>query len=64
MAGARLSLPPSFVGLSNRDRCGMGLDEYEPGTAFSGKLHRVTIDLSGELITDSEAEIRMAMARQ
>ena len=31
---------------------------------FTGTLHTVTIDLSGDLITDSESEMRMAMARQ
>ena len=29
-----------------------------------GVLHTVTVDLSGELITDSESEMRAAMARQ
>jgi hypothetical protein len=38
--------------------------DYNAPFRFTGKLHRVTIDLSGELITDSEAEIRVAMARQ
>jgi hypothetical protein len=27
-------------------------------------LHTVTLDLSGDLITDSEADMRIAMARQ
>jgi len=27
-------------------------------------LHTVTVDLSGDLITDTDAEMRMAMARQ
>jgi len=27
-------------------------------------LHTVTIDLSGDLITDTDSEIRMAMASQ
>ena len=31
---------------------------------FTGTLHTVTIDLSGDLITDTESEMRMAMARQ
>ena len=38
--------------------------DYNAPFRFTGKLDRVTIDLSGELITDSEAEIRVAMARQ
>ena len=52
----------------------MPLTEYEPGTTFpgvigrtapfpfTGTLHTVTVDLSGDLITESE--MRMAMARQ
>ena len=31
---------------------------------FTGTLHSVTVDVSGELIDDSESEMRMAMARQ
>ena len=31
---------------------------------FTGTLHTVTIDISGELITDSESEFRLAMARR
>jgi len=27
-------------------------------------LHTVTVDLSGDLITDTDAEMRMAMAQQ
>jgi arylsulfatase len=38
--------------------------DYQPPFRFTGVLRTVTIDLSGELITDSEAEMRMAMARQ
>jgi arylsulfatase A-like enzyme len=38
--------------------------DYKAPFRFTGKLHTVTIDLSGELIKDSEAEIRVAMARQ
>jgi arylsulfatase A-like enzyme len=40
------------------------VDDYGPPFAFTGRLHRVTVDLSGELITDSEAELRLHMARQ
>jgi arylsulfatase len=32
--------------------------------AFTGTLHTVTVDLSGDLITDTESEMRIAMARQ
>jgi arylsulfatase A-like enzyme len=38
--------------------------DYQPPFPFTGTLHTVTIDLSGDLITDTEAEIRIAMARQ
>jgi arylsulfatase len=37
---------------------------YQAPFEFTGTLHHVTIDLSGDIITDSEAEIRMAMGRQ
>ena len=38
--------------------------DYRAPFPFTGTLHTVTIDLSGDLITDTEAEMRMAMARQ
>lgn len=37
---------------------------YRPPFRFNGTLHTVTVDVSGELITDPESEIRMHMARQ
>lgn len=37
---------------------------YHAPFRFTGTLHTVTVDLSGDLITDAEAEMRMAMARQ
>jgi arylsulfatase len=39
-------------------------DKYEAPFAFSGKLYNVTIDVSGDLIVDTEAETRAIMARQ
>jgi hypothetical protein len=36
----------------------------EVGNPFTGTVKRVTIDLSGELIPDSEADMKIAMARQ
>ena len=39
-------------------------DHYDDGFAFTGRLERVTIDVSGDLIADTENEIRVAMARQ
>jgi arylsulfatase len=38
--------------------------DYQAPFTFTGTLHTVTVDLSGDLITDTEAEMRMAMARQ
>ena len=38
--------------------------DYQVPFPFTGTLHTVTVDLSGDLITDTEAEMRMAMARQ
>jgi arylsulfatase len=37
---------------------------YRAPFRFTGTLHTVTVDLSGDLIIDSEGEMRMAMARQ
>ena len=37
---------------------------YDPPFEFTGTIHSVTVDLSGELIKDDEAEFRMHMARQ
>ncbi|MGY1804466.1 arylsulfatase [Blastococcus sp. SYSU D00922] len=38
--------------------------DYRSPFRFAGTLHTVTVDLSGELITDSDSEMRLAMARQ
>jgi arylsulfatase len=38
--------------------------DYPSPSRFTGTLHTVTVDTSGELIVDSESEMRMAMARQ
>jgi arylsulfatase len=38
--------------------------DYPSPYRFTGTLHQVTVDVSGELITDTESEMRMAMARQ
>jgi arylsulfatase A-like enzyme len=38
--------------------------DYVAPFAFTGTLHTVTVDVSGELITDTSSEMRMAMARQ
>ncbi len=39
-------------------------DKYAAPFPFSGTLHSVTMDVSGELIQDTEAEMRAIMARQ
>lgn len=38
--------------------------DYQAPFTFTGTLHTVTIDLTGDLITDTDAEVRIAMARQ
>ncbi len=38
--------------------------DYAPPFEFTGTIHNVTVDVSGELIRDTEAEMRMIMARQ
>ncbi len=38
--------------------------EYHSPFPFTGKIHQVTVDLSGELIVDEEAEVQILMARQ
>jgi hypothetical protein len=37
---------------------------YEPPFEFTGTIHNVTFDVSGDVIGDSEAEMRLVMARQ
>jgi arylsulfatase A-like enzyme len=39
-------------------------DAYEPPFTFNGTLHSVTFDVTGELITDDEAEMARMMAQQ
>jgi arylsulfatase len=38
--------------------------DYDSPYRFSGTIHTVTVDVSGELIHDPEAELRAHMARQ
>jgi arylsulfatase A-like enzyme len=40
------------------------IPDYRAPFRFTGELRSVTVDMSGDLITDSESEIRGAMARQ
>ena len=39
-------------------------EEYTGAFPFTGTIKRVTLDLSGELIPDTEADLRVAMMRQ
>jgi arylsulfatase len=39
-------------------------DDYASPFRFTGTIHSVTVDVSGELIHDPEAELRVHMARQ
>jgi hypothetical protein len=39
-------------------------EEYDGTFRFTGKIKRVTVDLSGELIPDSETDMKIAMMRQ
>jgi arylsulfatase len=38
--------------------------DYRSPFRFTGTLHTVTVDVSGELIVDSDSEMRMALSRQ
>ena len=58
-----LSLGWRRDGLRRRHRLA-GLGQYKPPFTFTGTIHGVTVDVSGELIKDHEAEAKMAMARQ
>ena len=40
------------------------IPDYAGLFAFSGTIHQVTVDVSGELIEDSETQMKVAMARQ
>ena len=40
------------------------IPDYQAPFRFTGKLYTVTVDVSGDLITDTESEMRMAMSRQ
>jgi hypothetical protein len=39
-------------------------EAYEPPFEFASTIHSVTFDVSGELITDDEAEMARLMAQQ
>ena len=58
-----------MIGLAGGMVCGADTgspvwDKYQPPYRFTGTLYSTTVDLSGEMIKDSEAEMRIALARQ
>ena len=38
--------------------------EYAPPFRFSGLIHRVIVDVSGEQVEDYEAQMKIALAKQ
>ena len=69
---ASIDMPHSVLNLYGTEGLTCGYDggdhvakeEYSDAFAFTGTINRVTLDLSGELIEDSEADMKIAMARQ
>jgi len=60
---------PLALGLTSGVRSGSApgapvTPDYEPPFEFTGTIYSVTVDVSGELIVDNEAEMRQIMARQ
>jgi len=60
---------PISLGLAGGVSCGGDpgapvVPDYEPPYAFTGTIHRVVVDVSGDAIKDTEAEMRAVMARQ
>ena len=60
---------PLAIGLLSTINCGSDVGapvtpKYKPPFPFTGKIHKVTVDVSGELIKDEEAELRRHLARQ
>ena len=60
---------PLSMGLISAINCGADAGapvtpKYKPPFPFTGKIHKVTVDVSGELIKDEEAEMRRHLARQ
>jgi arylsulfatase len=60
---------PLSLGLGGGIVCGADSgspvwNKYKPPFKFTGTLFDVTIEVSGEMIKDTEAEMRLAMARQ
>ncbi|MEQ9811774.1 MAG: arylsulfatase [Azospirillaceae bacterium] len=60
---------PLNIGLLSAVFCGADTaptvtPEYQAPFRFTGTIHKVTVDVSGELIKDDEATLRMHLARQ
>jgi arylsulfatase len=60
---------PLSIGLLSVFNCGADTgspvtQNYKPPFEFTGTIHGVTVDVSGELIRDEEAEMRAILARQ
>lgn len=60
---------PISLGLLSAFSCGADMGaavtpKYKPPFAFTGAIHSVKVDVSGELIKDEEAELRMHLAHQ
>ncbi|NIT58577.1 MAG: arylsulfatase, partial [Aliifodinibius sp.] len=60
---------PLLLGLTGAVTCGAAhaapiTPDYKPPFEFTGTIYSVTVDVSGELIKDDEAEMRSIMARQ
>jgi len=60
---------PLSIGLAGGIVCGADTgspvwDKYEPPFRFTGVLHSATVDVSGELIQDTAADMRRILARQ
>jgi hypothetical protein len=57
------------IGLLSTINCGADVGapvtpKYKPPFSFTRKIYKVTVDVSGELIHDHEAELRRHLARQ
>jgi arylsulfatase len=60
---------PLALGLTSGVICGRApgarvTPDYEPPFDFTGKIHKVVVDVSGELIEDDEATLNRLMAQQ
>jgi arylsulfatase A-like enzyme len=60
---------PLCLGLGGGIVCGADvggavIPDYKPPFRFTGTIHNVTVDVSGDLIKDADAEMRLVMARQ